>query len=164
MRFKRAAKAEKAEQAKAKLLEMEAKRQEIERKREIAYQKELKEKKQRERQERDGERPAPSGVKRLKDKLKKKGGSERAGDGKLPLKKRTEEEKKLDKIPSIKKKVKPPVTKAAASLLPVPAERKKRKPLAQIMASIQGEKREKPVTNPIGKENKTYYKNRLLEE
>ena len=129
---------------------MEAKRQEIERKREIAYQKELKGKKQRERQEREGEKPAASGMKRLKDKPKKKGGMERIGDGKLPLRERTDEEKKLEKIPSIKKKVHQLAAKTIAPSTSAQGEKKKRKPLAQIMSGVQGVRREKPVVSQEG--------------
>lgn len=122
--FKREAK---AEQAKARLMEMEAKRQEIERKREAAYQKELKERRQQEKREKEKDKPAPSGQKRPKEKSRKQGGDDKVVDVTQKVKERREGDKKLDRIPNIRKKSGQSVTK--------------RRPLAQIMADMQGKKK-----------------------
>ena len=85
-----------------KLREMEEKRKEIDRKRESAYLRELKEKRRKELDE-EGTRPTTSGLKRKKGK-EKSATEEKAGKEKR--REKTLAEKKMERIPCIKKKVK----------------------------------------------------------
>ena len=112
---------------------MEAKRKEIDQKREAAYQRELKEQRQREAIG----KPATSGLKRPKDKGEKKTGEVKKGEiirTKDP--KGSEEQKRVGKIPCIRKKGGGlPGVRAADKKR---EEKRRKKPLAEIMASLKG--------------------------
>ena len=126
------------------MLEMEVKRQEIEQKREAAYQKELREKRLLEKREKEKDRATTSGTKRPKEKLKRRGDEKKSADVPPKPRERTEEEKRLAKVPSIKKKGGLATVKSSLPIVRGEDERredrKKRKPLASIMAKTRGDK------------------------